>query len=211
MAQRSRDSFGWIKGVKYAHNTYTPPPLAADLDAVEAELGAKLPASYRSFALQFGLGGTFYSLPELLFLTPTRGRPDQSWARSLVTATMFHRIEGEECGVASAEFLQHAVVFGIDGGMDTFLFHTAEVTAPGLLEYRIYDIPRHEEPIPIAESFAEWLEWVDDHFGPRAGLEYDDGWLKGVDENGRRLIFDPDSFDEEPMPYWRTALHTELL
>jgi hypothetical protein len=202
MAQLGADrfAFDWIRGISYRDRKYPPRTTTTDLDAAERVLKVRLPASYRAFAQQFGLGGKLHTLPELFPLSPLPGRGEEYWWSSVIGATSFHR-SAAAAGTAPEDFLQRAVVFGIDEGEHTFAFHTGEVTDPALAEYRIYDIPRHEHPEPIADSFEGWLRWIDE--GYRLG---DDGSKEERNKERLGLVFDPDSAVAKPMPYWRTAL-----
>jgi hypothetical protein len=195
-----RFTFDWIRGIYYRDRKYPPRTTAADLDAAEKELNVRFPASYRAFAQRFGLGGKLHTLPTLFPLATFPDREESYWWFSVIDATRFHR-SAAAAGTAPADFLRWAVVFGIDEGEHTFVFHTGEVTDPAQSEYRIYDIPRHEDPEPIADTFEAWLRWIDD--GYRLG---DDGSEEEQNKERLRLEFDPDSAVANPMPYWRAAL-----
>jgi hypothetical protein len=49
--------FARVRCVYRADLVYPPLPTDDHLDALELSLGVALPASYRAFALRFGLGG----------------------------------------------------------------------------------------------------------------------------------------------------------
>lgn len=188
------DRFDWIRLVRRRGGAITPLETETELDAAEQLLGSPLPASYRAFALRFGLGGWLHELPELFRLLPAPGMREQSWADSVIAATQFWR-SPEVIGLGDelpADFLRHAVVFGCDQGAYTFLFHTGEVTNPTTSEYRIYQIPRHEGPEPICESFEEWLHWIHKGYNPA-------NWGDTGESNGG------DPIDPEMMSY---AHHT---
>ena len=55
--------FDRIRCVWYPGKAYQPKTTAAELDAVETELGFKFPLSYRAFAERFGLGGELEVAP----------------------------------------------------------------------------------------------------------------------------------------------------
>jgi hypothetical protein len=192
-------AFDWIRGIYFSDREYPPRTSEVELKAIEKALNVCLPASYCDFAQRFGLGGMLHTLPELLPLFPLRGQA-ANWWDSVVDATHFHRSPEAEIA-APTDFLQQAVVFGVDEGAHVFLFHTGEVTTPDGNEYRIYTIPRHEDPEPIADSFLEWLRWND-----KVYRFEDEGSQEEHDKEEQGLAFDPESTKPSPMPYWRTAL-----
>lgn len=109
-----QSAFDWIRGISFRDREHLPRTTGTDLEAAEKALNVRLPASYCAFALRFGLGGTIHTLPELLPLFPPPGRSEYWWY-SVVDATRFHR-SAEAEGTAPPDFLQRAVVFGIDQG-----------------------------------------------------------------------------------------------
>lgn len=190
--------FDWIRPVRRPGEAGPPPDTDADLDAAERQLGTRLPASYRAFARRFGLGGRLHTLPELFRLLPIPGKRKPHWSDSIIDAARFWRGPdvvglGDEL---SAEFLRQAVVFGCDEGTLTFLFHAGVVTDPSGPEYRVYQIPRHEGPEPICDTFEEWLRWVHKGYDPATWGDEDED-----DEEGRYDGQDPSA--DRTMPYSR--------
>jgi hypothetical protein len=61
---------------------YPPKPTAADLDAAEAVLGFRFPASYRAFAEEFGLGASCMAC-RAFSISPARqdGARTRGWIR----------------------------------------------------------------------------------------------------------------------------------
>lgn len=168
-------SLHWIRPVVRPGKDYAPPETDSGLNAAEQALGSRLPASCRAFARRFGLSGRLHTLPELFRLMPFPGKRNLHWCESVVDATQFWKspaVNGVG-HVLPADFLQQAIVFGCDEGELTFLFHTGEVTEPGTLEYRVYQIPRHEGPEPICESFVDWLRWVHKGYESMDDIETD--------------------------------------
>jgi hypothetical protein len=187
--------FDWIRPVCRGGQLHPPPEMEAELDAAEKLLGSLLPAGYRAFAQRFGLGGRLHSLPELFPLMPPSGKQDRHWSDSVIDSTQFWRSPAAVENGLPAEFLQQAIVFGCDEGELTFLFYTGDVTDPAAPEYRIYQIPRHEGPEAICESFEAWLRWVHKQYDPAAREGNDDG-----------VSSDPGRSVDSLMPYARFSV-----
>ncbi|MES2460870.1 MAG: SMI1/KNR4 family protein [Armatimonadota bacterium] len=166
--------FEWIRPITRRGESYPPPETEAELDVAQGLLGSSLPASYRAFARRFGLGGRLHTLPELFRLMPISGKREPHWSDSVVDAARFWRSPTAIEDNLPAEFLRQAIVFAVDEGALTFLFHTGEVTDPAAPEYRIYQIPRHQGPEPICASFEEWLRWVHKGYDPASWGDEDD-------------------------------------
>jgi SMI1 / KNR4 family (SUKH-1) len=160
------DRFNWVRSIHRLGESYPAPETAAEFDAAERLLGSPLPASYRAFALRFGLGGKLHLLPELFLLMPPPERTERWWWDSVIDAARFWRSPEAVDDLLPEAFLRQAIIFGCDQGAYTFLFHTGEVTATAPLEYRIYQIPRHEKPEPLCNSFEEWLRWIHKEYDP---------------------------------------------
>jgi hypothetical protein len=64
--------FDWIRLAPNGGATCSPPEMESELDTAERILGSRLPASYRAFAMRFGLGGTLHTLPELFRLADSQ-------------------------------------------------------------------------------------------------------------------------------------------
>src|SRR5262245_1160982 len=96
MARPWEPMFRRIRCVYRSEWLYPPKPTAADLDAAEARLGCKFPASYRAFAEEFGLGGCLHILPYLHELTCPSGRGPDSPLSSVVVETRVLREHPEE-------------------------------------------------------------------------------------------------------------------
>lgn len=161
--------YDWIRPVFEGKLKSSQLTTAHDLDECEKILDSRLPAGYRAFAQQFGLGGRLHDLPELVPLTRAAGARAGGWWSSVVDATRFWRSPPDAPDLDES-FLSRVVVFAIDEGEHTFVFDTGEITKAAPLEYRVYDLPRHDdEPIPIADSFEHWLKWIDRRYRPKDG------------------------------------------
>jgi hypothetical protein len=195
------ETFGRIRAVYRPECVYPPLTTAAELDAVEKELGVRLPASYRAFAECFGLGGELHTLPEMLPIVPNPKRRKEGWWTSVTEASRFHRTTDWDPAWLERHpgFFDWIVVFAIDGGYHTWAFDTREVTDPRYTEYRVFDLPRLEEPVPVAASFHAWLEYINREY--RFEDEDDD---EEEEVNLFPPVCKPDSSAPEPMSYYRS-------
>ncbi len=182
---------------------YPPRPTAAELDAAEEELGCPLPLSYRAFAEEFGLGGDFLNLPKILPLNRPSWANESDWFRSVLDATRFYRTNEwreREAG-PSQTFFKRVVLFAIDGGYHHWVFDPLQPTNFKLREYRILDVDRTKQATVIADSFADWLQWVGENY--RFNDEDEEASIPKNPEF--QPIFKPDSHDPESMTYWRDS------
>jgi hypothetical protein len=142
----------------------------SDLDSAEAELGVRLPASYRAFAIRFGLPG---AVMEYLRLDPVVGRKRTGSTVLTMTRWMREDIAAEDGADAYCplERLRQFVVFGDDGGGGWFVFDPTELSSLDPLECRIYWVPKHHYPIEHrADTFFDFIQWVN-----RYARELDEG------------------------------------
>jgi hypothetical protein len=193
------ETFGRIRALYWPECVYPPRTTIVELDAVEKELGVRLPASYRAFAGRFGLGGALHALPELLPLVHPPGRSLEEWWGSVTEASRSHRTAGwDPAWIArNPEFLDRTIVFAIDGSYHTWVFDAREVTNARDNEYRIYDIPRYHDPVAVAESFQAWLEYIDQHY--RFDEEEDEDAAPPFPP-----VYKPDASIPDPMEYRRS-------
>jgi SMI1 / KNR4 family (SUKH-1) len=182
---------------------YPPRTTPADLDAAEKELGFRFPASYRAFALEFGLGGDLLTLPAVLPLFQPPNARESHWFCSVVAATRFHRSYAWKQDPTLRPFYKRVVVFAIEGGYHTFVFDPQEVTDSRLAECRIYDINRLEEAVPIATSFGDWLAWIDENY--RFDCEEEEAEVELCFEP----VSKPDSPASDPMTYWPHSIRAK--
>jgi hypothetical protein len=154
--------FNRVRVVRKPDETYTTTP-ATELDAAEAALGLPLPASYRAFALRFGLGGEFWSLYRLppLFYESKKLQPYGvvNWTRwmqdNIVDAF------GDNMSLPQKQ-LRRFVFFGDDFGGGSFAWDTGNPTSKKPVEYPVYYYPRTESRINhLADTFAGFVAWVD--------------------------------------------------
>lgn len=207
---RARKQMPWdpmfrrIQAVYRSEWLYSPKPSTTDLDKVGALLGINFPASYQAFAQEFGLDGTLHVLPDVLSLTRPLWARAGEWFASVLDATQFlrpyfwdHPDHLENTG--PPDLTERMVVFARDEGQHTFLFDPADVTDARWRECRIYNISRDGSVEPIADSFGDWLQWIDEHY--RFDHE--------KEETGKPVypvVMKPDSADPSPMSYWRRCV-----
>jgi hypothetical protein len=159
------DTFDRVRVEKSPEYVYPFRPTAADLDAAEAQLGCRLPASYRAFAMRFGPWG---DLDETLRLLPLRldGKPrGVSPAITVIARSRFWRdtfsTDDEAYPDSDDAFKRLIVIFADDLADDDYAFHPGKVLARQPLEYAIYEGVRHEGWHKLsATSFARFVARV---------------------------------------------------
>ncbi|MCI0700165.1 MAG: SMI1/KNR4 family protein [Planctomycetia bacterium] len=135
----------------------------AELDAAEAALGVPLPASYRAFAMRFGLGGEFWGLYRLpaLFNQSKKLQPYGviNWTRWMQDNIV------DEFGTNMSlpqKQLRRFVFFGDDCGGGNFAWDTGNPTSKKPVEYPVYYYPRSGSRIDrLADTFTGFVAWVD--------------------------------------------------
>jgi hypothetical protein len=148
------DVFDRVLVYKSPEYVYLFRPTAADLDATEAALGCRLPASYRAFTERFGLGEVAgWASLESLTDPVIRGQTRTEWWRADLVE---HPSSVDELG---RDFCERLIAFGSDVGGNTFAFHPGEVTNKRLAEYNVYELDRlgHWKKL-WASSFAGFIE-----------------------------------------------------
>jgi hypothetical protein len=200
--------FRHIQAIYICEWLYPPKPTAADFDAVEELLGIKFPASYRAFGQEFGLGGTLHVLADVLCLTRPPWADSDDWTHSLLDATRSlrahfwdHPDQIEDVG--PADLTERMVVFAIDGAYHTFVFDPPDVTDTRWHECRIYDIRRDGSVEAIADSFADWLQWIDARYRSEDEEEEEE---EEETEPAYPIVMKPDSSEPSPMPYERFSI-----
>jgi SMI1 / KNR4 family (SUKH-1) len=135
----------------------------ADLAAAETALGVPLPASYRAFAIRFGLGGCFWWIFRLSALVAPKKKNQQytvigwtRWMQNYIVGAW-----GDNMSLPQ-EQLRRFIFFGDDCGGGSFAWDPGEPTSTNPVEYPIYYYPRTESQVGRrANSFVEFVQWVD--------------------------------------------------
>jgi hypothetical protein len=138
----------------------------AELDAAEAALGVPLPASYRAFALRFGVGGDFGSIYRLKSLTE-KTKKMRTYTLVGWTRWMRNNIVDEFGDGMSLpqDQLRRFIFFGDDCGGGNFAWDPGEPTSTNPVEYSVYYYPRSDTSVERrADSFAEFVLWQDADF-----------------------------------------------
>ena len=174
---------------------YPVKSMAAELDAAERQLGVKLPASYRAFATSFGLGGDLMEMLRLDHLTDTTEARGSVVSRADWNRANYAHVYGDIVCARALELHCRGIVFAWDE-QRVIAFDPVAVTDATRNECRIYLIPRDDEPQEIAESFAEFLVWL------QADSPMD--WSLGDDDDGRWIpdVIKHDTSHPDPIEYW---------
>ncbi len=172
--------FDSVRVVRNGGRVYVDPPTDAELDALEAEVGSPLPASYRAWMRRFG-SGEVIGWVRLDPVVPRRGRErDGVISHTAACRAAF----GEGGGLLST-----LVYFGSSGGGDSYAWDPAAVTRKKPREYRFYQIPHGDEdaPEPAGDSFWRFLEWAkadmdswerDEEYEAEPGLSFGPSFLR---------------------------------
>jgi len=168
-------------------------PNAADLDAVEKLVGHRLPASYRAFVEQFGLGG---ELAGWFRPDPLTNKTNDFF--TVVGRTRTWREEFAEyldnAQRVGKDFAEHLIGIGSNGGGDTYAFHPGEVTDKNHSECKVYELAR----------LGSWKKLHGDTFAL---------FIDNTAREGRewRLADDPDSAGPPGViSYWPGTLRPRL-
>lgn len=147
--------------LEFAHAEDGVPIRASDteLDAFSTRIGHRLPESYRVFLRRYGPGWIHHRIK---LLSPL---PKPLQHHDLFRNTDERRwLYGEElaASVPDPELMRRAVYFADNDYGDDYFWDPGEVTSRSSREYRIYWIMcRSANPEPIANSFADFVLWVD--------------------------------------------------
>jgi hypothetical protein len=139
---------------------YVRLPTDAELDALESEIGSRLPGSYRVFMKRFG-PGELYGEIRFSQITPVRKGLHTVGQRTLELRDL-HQNDRLYRTAPNAQWLSSLVYFGSSYHGDEYSWDPAEVTRSDPHECRIYQLRRMQEDHPIAAggSFAKFAEWV---------------------------------------------------
>jgi hypothetical protein len=168
--------FDRVRVKYYADRKYPPKPTAAELNAVETQLGFQFPLSYRAFAERFGLcgwlcGGSESEIHPLISPEPSEPAFHRD---SVVDATLRIRAYREHYERYRWQYptMEFERLIGFGGGDDqSFMFYPPEITDKRQREYRIYSTCSSAGMEVVADSFPEWLDWADRYFAPIAAEE----------------------------------------
>lgn len=133
-----------------------PPATDAELDAVESQLGSRLPQSYRQFMKRFGSGELLYWV-QLDETTPSR-----RGVAGIVSHTRgFRKFVEESRDFPNAAWFTQLVYFGSNGGGDAYCWDPSAESRDYPGEYPCYCLLHEEEEnaIPLGETFWEFIAW----------------------------------------------------
>ncbi len=133
-----------------------------ELDAAEAALRVPLPASYRAFAMRFGLNGELWSIYRLhpAITALKKSHPtvvnETEWMQDNIVD-----VWGADMSLPQ-EQLRRFIFFGDDMGSGSFTWDAGNPTSKKPVEYPVYYYPRSDSQVErLAGTFAEFVEWVD--------------------------------------------------
>jgi hypothetical protein len=149
--------FDGLHVVRPGSSVCVPPATDAELDAVETQLGSRLPPSYRQFMKRFGCG-------ELLRWVWLNGiDPSKKGFLDIVRHTRSWRkgVEKYRDRYANAAWFTQLVLFGSNGGGDLYCWAPSAGSQSHPHEYPCYCMLHGEEEnaIPVGETFWEFLMW----------------------------------------------------
>jgi hypothetical protein len=149
-----------IRVSKRPNSVYVPPATEAELQEAERELGSRLPESYRAFLSRFG-PGYIHDWAEIYGVKTIPKRRDRTVVSN--TRTMREFFDKYVDPRPNQRWLLNVVYFGDYQGNAQFVWDPAAISTKRPLEYRIYELPRLEEEKPdaVAESFWEFVQWID--------------------------------------------------
>jgi hypothetical protein len=152
--------FDSVRVIRQPDAVHAPPVTEAELDAVEAQLGTRLPHTYREFLKRFGTG-ELVGWVGLYPVTP-RGKRDRF---TLAGRTLEIRDYLRKYGAdrPNYQWLTSLIYFANSGGGDEYAWDPAVVTNARPHECQFYYLRRHgeDEPVRAGESFLRFIEWVD--------------------------------------------------
>lgn len=169
-----------IRVVRNPRFVALPPITDTELDAVEAQLGSRLPFSYREFMRRFG-PGELLSWARLNPINPPKKRPDSTVVGRTKAVRKYHL--NNKPWKRNEEWLASLVYFANSCGGDEYAWDPAAVTRAPTNEYRFYYLPRMAEDRPVAVGdtlwqFVEWLKENSHTWTDSEEVEEDGQWIK---------------------------------
>ncbi len=154
---------------------YIDPPTDEELDALEAELGSRLPSTYRAFMKRFGSGILFdWVRFKLVGQRACRYRDTVAGETRSFRGHFSGEYEREQReGVTDYERHGRMVYFASTFNGDLCAWDPAEVVSDDPREYEVSFMPHEFERNPhgCGGSFWSFVEWVP---GNIPGVEWDD-------------------------------------
>jgi hypothetical protein len=149
--------FDGLRVVRSGSSVCAPPATDAELDAVESQLGSRLPQSYRQFMKRFGSG-------ELLNWVWLKGiDPSQKGFLDISRHTRRIRefVAESEDSFPNVDWFAQLVYFGSNGGGDWYCWDPSAESRSHPREYPCYCLLHEDEgnAIPIGDTFWEFIAW----------------------------------------------------
>jgi SMI1 / KNR4 family (SUKH-1) len=172
-----------IRIIRNPNYLYISPVPESGLDKVEAELGIRLPHSYRAFMKRFG-PGEIQGWVSLRPIVPSRkGLEGTITKRTIQLRGLFPQ---QTEWFSNYQWLSSLIYFASNFCGDEYAWDPSDITRPRSHESRIYLLRRHDEenPVAVGDSFWQFVAWLEEDvrsFREPAELE----------ENGSGLYFTP--------------------
>jgi hypothetical protein len=160
-----------------------PKPTVAQLDQFEAEVGFRLPQSYRSYITVFGPG-------ELLGQRWKIAAPGYQAIAEWWDLARFHQVYNPSIWlpnhfpVSRHDCIRRCFYFGFQE-QDAFGWDLGEVTDAATSEYAVYHMTADMEVLRVADSFRRFVEWTVERMGDDPDEEWDE------EEYGPQMSFRP--------------------
>jgi hypothetical protein len=151
--------FDGIRVIRRSDSVHLPPATDAELDLAKAQLGSRLPHSYREFMKRFGPG----ELQDWFFLLPLSSPPNRAEV-TVAAHTETHRdfFRKHPTSYQKHAWLCQLVYFARDFGNNRYAWDPAAVTCSRPFECQFYrlDRMREDRPIKAGASFRGFIEWA---------------------------------------------------
>jgi hypothetical protein len=176
--------FDRVRIVRPGNWVCAPPATDAELDAVESQLGSRLPQSYREFMKRFGTG-ELMGWAQLDEVTSSR-----TGVRDIVTHTRDCREFVEQSGdiFPNAAWFTQLVYFGSSGGGDWYGWDpSAQVPPRYECPFLCFHHGHEDRPVAAGNTFWEFVAWVDADYRSWREYEPDESPPIGIEFRPRYL------------------------
>ena len=149
-----------IRIIRNPRDVIVPPATETELDDVEAQLGSKLPHSYREFMKRFGPGELMGWVALDSLVKHRKGTLSTVSGRTTALRIAYQKHPSLR---PNHLWLGTLVYFASSGGNDQFAWDPAAKTNSRPHDCQFYCLPRMREhqPIPAGDAFWKFVEWVE--------------------------------------------------
>lgn len=175
--------FGKVRIVRPGDWVCAPPATDSELDAVESQLGSRLPQSYREFMKRFGPG----DLMRVVELRPLSS--SDSWDIISHTRDCRECVEQFSDRFANADWFTRLVYFASTAGGDWYGWDPSAKSRSRPREYPCYHVHHDtvERVIDAGNTFWEFVAWVEADFHEWKEYEPGEQPAVGIEFCPRRL------------------------